>query len=578
MSHTTACLDWERRIVARESLIASPPLYPEVADEAWDVCGSFRLVELGSRTVSEMSLPWLRDFVKTVFGAEGPDGRRHINTFFLMVSKKNAKSTIAAAIMLGALIMNWRPKAELLILSPSKEIADNSYGPISSMIKADPELEELLKVQDYNRTVTHTVTGATLKVVAADSQAVSGKKASFVFVDELHEFGKKAKASNMLLEATGGLSSRPEGFVIYATTQSEEPPAGVFKTKLEYARKVRDGKIEDRKFLPVIYEFPQEMLKRKAHEDLTNAYVTNPNWGASVDIERIKQLHSEARESGEKEFKEFLAKHLNVEIGLNLQSDRWAGADFWEYPVDESITLESLLERCEVAVVGIDGGGLDDLLGLVVIGRTKEAETYFQPPHKDEFDRLVDGQQVTKKRWVFWAHAWAHRIVLDRRKEIAPRLLDFERAGDLTLVNTPGDDVEQVADLICRVRDAGLLPKEKAIGVDASGIGDIVDELITEDRGIAIEQIVAISQGYRLNGPIKTTERKVASAQLVHAGRPLMAWCVGNARIEDKGNAILVTKQASGKAKIDPLMAGFCAVSLMALNPAAQAAKSFWET
>jgi phage terminase large subunit-like protein len=52
----------------------------------------------------------------------------------------------------------------------------------------------------------------------------------------------------------------------------------------------------------------------------------------------------------------------------------------------------------------------------------------------------------------------------------------------------------------------------------------------------------------------------------------MMAWCVGNARIQDKGNAILVAKQASGKAKIDPLMAAFCAVSLMALNPAGAAA------
>jgi len=47
----------------------------------------------------------------------------------------------------------------------------------------------------------------------------------------------------------------------------------------------------------------------------------------------------------------------------------------------------------------------------------------------------------------------------------------------------------------------------------------------------------------------------------------MMNWCVSNARIEDKGNAILVTKAASGKAKIDPLMALFNAVSLMALNP-----------
>lgn len=551
MEWTTSCPDWEKRIVNRENLLPCDPLFPEVAADAWSICQEFILTDVMRQpTMGEATLPWMRQLIEVIFGAESPeDGRRHINEFFWLVSKKNAKSTGAAAIMLTALLMNWRQSAELLILSPTKEIADNSYKPIRDFIKADEELSALLKVQDYFRTITHLETGATLKVVAADSDTVSGKKASFVFVDELHEFGKQAKASNMLLEATGGLASRPEGFVIYATTQSAEPPAGVFKAKLDYARKVRDGLVVDRKFLPLIYEFPKAMLDAGAHMDLRNAYVTNPNWGASVDIERITQLHSQAKESGEQEFKEFLAKHLNVEIGLNLRSDRWAGADFWEKSADASLSdLDALLARCEVAVVGIDGGGLDDLLGLAVVGRERDTG-----------------------KWLMWCHAWAHEIVLERRKEIAPRLLDFQKQRDLTIVKRPGDDVQQVADVICRVRDSGLLPEEKGIGVDAAGIGDVVDELITDARGITMEQIVAISQGYRLNGAIKTTERKVAARELLHTDSAMMNWCVGNARIEDKGNAILITKSASGKAKIDPLMAGFNAVSLMALNPVGQA-------
>ncbi|WP_112177178.1 terminase large subunit [Paraburkholderia unamae] len=558
MEWSTACPDWETRIVRRESLIACPPLFPAVADEAWALCSEFRLTDvMGQPLLGEASLPWLRDFVQAVFGAEDPDtGRRHINEFMLMVSKKNAKSTIAAAIMLCALLMNWRQSAELLILSPTKEIADNSYKPIRDFIKADDELSAMLKVQDYFRTITHLDTGATLKVVAADSDTVSGKKASFVFVDELHEFGKQAKASNMLLEATGGLASRPEGFVIYATTQSAEPPAGVFKAKLDYARKVRDGRVADRKFLPVIYEFPQGMLKSKAHEDLNNAYVTNPNWGASVDIERITQLHSQAKEGGEQEFKEFLAKHLNVEIGLALRSDRWAGADFWEAAaLAPRVSLEELMARCEVIDFGIDGGGLDDLLGGAAVGRERGT-----------------------RNWLAWTHAWAHPSVLERRKEIAPRLLDFQRDGDLTIVQQIGDDVRDVADIVSTIYQAQLLDK---VGADPAGIGGVLDALA--EAGIPEDKVIGISQGWKLSGAIKTAERRLAAASgskvdgdnappdgvLMHGGQPMMAWCVGNARVVPVGNAVNITKQASGTGKIDPLMALFNAVTLMSLNPQA---------
>ena len=68
-------------------------------------------------------------------------------------------------------------------------------------------------------------------------------------------------------------------------------------------------------------------------------------------------------------------------------------------------------------------------------------------------------------------------------------------------------------------------------------------------------------------GSIKTTERKLAEGALHHGGARLMAWCVGNAKVEPKGNAVAITKQAAGWAKIDPLMSTFDAASLMALIP-----------
>jgi phage terminase large subunit-like protein len=203
------------------------------------------------------------------------------------------------------------------------------------------------------------------------------------------------------------------------------------------------------------------------------------------------------------------------------------------------LTLAELLDRSEVVDIGIDGGGLDDLLGLAVIGR----------------DKLT-------REWLLWTHAWAHPSVLARRKSEASRFRDFEKDGDLTIVRAIGDDVNEVAVICAQCEDSGLLDK---IGADPAGLGGILEALVAAE--IPEERIIGISQGWKMTGAIKTAERKLAEGVLIHGGQPMMNWCVGNAKIEPRGNAVIITKQAAGSAKIDPLMATFNAVTLMSLNP-----------
>lgn len=548
MEWSTACLDWEKRIVSGQPLVACPILYPDAAEYAVEkIFKELRIVDIvGRPKVGEITRDWVYDIARVFFGSlDEEENRRHIKEFFLLVSKKNTKSTIAAAIMMSVLLTNRRESAEFLLLAPTIEAANSAFKPCRDMVRVDDELDALCHVQEHIRTITHRTSMAQLKVVAAESDTVSGTKAAGVLIDELWAFGKKARASSMFTEATGGLMSRPEGFVIYLTTQSDEAPAGVFREKLMYARKVRDGVITDPQFLPVLYEFPQKMLDNKGYLNPENYYITNPNLGASVDVDYLNRIIKAAKEGGEESIQQVLSKHLNVEIGLALRSDRWVGADYWVACGDKSLTLESLIERSEVIDVGIDGGGLDDLLGLCVIGREKDTN-----------------------KWLVWTHAWAHPSVLERRKSEAPRFKDFEKEGTLTLVKHIGEDVDEAADIVERIQMADLLDK---VGVDPIGIGAILDEL--EDREIPKDKIVAVSQGWRLGGAIKTTERRLAEKTLVHSGQDLMSWCVGNARIEPRANSILITKQASGTAKIDPLMAALNAVSLMSLNPQAMTQK-----
>ncbi len=544
--------------MAGESLISFPPLFPDEAAESLTVYKALRLVDVyGHPTFGEAGRPWLFDFVSAIFGSldltkdSETNGRRLISEYFLLISKKNSKSTGAAGIMMTALIRNTRDSAEFLILAPTVECANCSFFPARDMVMADEELSDLFLVQDHYRAITHRTTKAVLKVVAANNESVGGKKATGILIDEAWQFGKMPNAENMLREACGGLASRPEGFVIWLSSQSDEAPAGVFKQKLDYARGVRDGRIDDNRFLPALYEFPKKILDEKSYLEPKYLGFTNPNLGASVDEEFILREFRKAENDGDVSMQGFLAKHLNVEMGLALRSQRWAGSDFWE-AAGGTMTLDLILEKSDVVEIGIDGGGLDDLLGLAVLGR-----------------------EVITGNWLLWTRAWANPIALERRKSEASKYRDFERDGDLIIVKEIGQDIRQAGDIVRKCEASGLLDR---IGVDQRGIGTIVDELEAGDEkgqgAIEHDRIVGIPQGWRLNGAIKTLERKVAEKTLVHGGQPLMAWCVGNAKVEPRGNAISITKQASGTGKIDPLMATFNCVALMAMNPDAKLKKS----
>lgn len=538
---STACPDWAERLRARESIIP-PPIFEEQAEQALAIFRQLKIVDApGSPTFGESCAEWVFDLVRSIFGAyDAESGRRLITEWFILIPKKNSKSTIAAGIMMTAVVLNWRQSAEFSVLAPTVEVANNAFAPARDMVQKDEELEVLMHVQTHIKTITHRESGAALKVLAADQNTVGGKKSVGTLVDELHLFGKMASSENMFREALGGLASRPEGFVIWLSTQSDEPPSGVFKQKLDYARDVRDGKILDPGFVPIIFEHPPEMVASGDCLKLENMALVNPNMGFSVDKAFLEREFMKAELAGGDSFRGFMAKHANVEIGLNLRSDRWAGADFW---MDQSkapgLTLDDLLDRSEVVDVGIDGGGLDDLLGLAVVGRDKET-----------------------REWLAWTHAWAHPSVLERRKREAARFNDFAKDGDLTLVKHMGDDVADVASICALIEARGLLDK---IGCDPAGLGGIVDALA--EAGLPEEKLIGVSQGWKLTGAIKTAERKLAEGVLVHGGQPLMAWCVGNAKVEPRGNAVIITKQAAGSAKIDPLMALFNAVTLLSLNP-----------
>lgn len=549
--------DWRERLAAGRTLMPTLPLDRREADRAVAIYNRLRLPDVpGQPTLGEASGDWFRELIAAIFGSMVGDARK-VSGAFVLVPKKNSKTTNGGALMLTALLMNQRPNAQFGLFGPTQEISELAYQAAAGMVEADPDLKKMFQVQDHLKKITIKAgpgKGSRLKIMTFDPKIATGGKYAGWLLDEAHLLGSEPKAAKVIGQLRGARTAIPEQFGVIITTQSDDRPAGVFADELTYARNVRDGRVATHTVLPLLYEFPSEVQTDEAQPwaDPAIWHQVLPNLGRSVSIDILKEEFATAKDKGGAELQRWASQHLNIEIGLALHADGWVGAGLWEAAVEPG-GLEDLIADCDVCVMGVDGGGLDDLMGVAVIGRERET-----------------------RRWRSWGHAWAHPVVFERRKDIAPRLRGFEASGDLTVCQEATQDIREIAALADRLNGLGLLPAENGVGLDPASIGALVDELVSV--GITEAQMSAVGQGWRLSPALWTLERKLSDRTFAPCDQALMAWSVANAKCVQRGNAVAVTKEQSGKAKIDPFVALLDAAMLMSRNPeAAGRGPSFWE-
>lgn len=521
----TAVPDWAERIKRGKSLAPRLPLFEEPAARGVAIFNRLRLPDVHGKPALETAAgDWFRDIVRCLFGSyDAVIRRRFIQEVFCLVPKKNSKTTNGAGLMLTAVLLSERPRAEFLLVAPTQEVADLAFAQAVGMVEADPVLVTKFHIQPHTKKLTYRATGAFLKVKSFDPKIVTGTKPAGILLDEVHVIAEAPDADRVIGQLRGGLVSQPEGFLVMITTQSERPPSGVFKAELAKARAVRDGKF-NAPVLPILYEFPPGVDWR----DPANWHMVLPNEGRSISIARLIPDYQGAIEAGEGELRRWASQHLDVEIGLALLSDHWPGSTFWQAHARPGLTLDAVLASCDTVAIGIDAGGPADWMGLVVLGR-----------------------EIETRHWLVWAKAWVHAIALERYKGEAQKWLDFEADGDLTIVQELGPDVDELVGIVCKVYATGLLCR---VGLDPAGSAKVLHEALMLDGELPEALFAGIGQGWHLVGIMRLVERRLASGTLWHSGSAMMNYCVGNARVVTRGNAALITKEAS-KGKIDPLMA-----------------------
>jgi len=551
-----ACPDWWEKIQAGQTPMPVIPLNDKRAAKALAFFNRLRLPDVaGNPPLSQACGEWFRDILVAFLASEDPiTKRRLVWELLCLVPKKNSKTTYVAALGLTALYMEDTTERQMLVVAPSQNISERCFGQAHGMIRLDPRLDAIFQVQDHLKRITRYKTQTKLDVKSFDTGIVTGEIPALTIIDEVHELGKKARGAAVMQQIRGGGITMEGGQVLMITTQSDAEPTGIWKTELKKARAIRAGKGGASPImLPVLYEFPPELQRDKEYwSDPRNWPPILPNLNRSIDQVRLLEDYENNGKVNLEAETIWVSQHLNIEIGVGQKTDAWAGAEFWAQGEVQTLTLEAILSRCDVIVVGIDGGGLDDLFGVSVLGRERETRDYLS-----------------------WSHAWCHTSVLERRQSIASRLTDFRDAGELTIVADAGDDIAEIKDLIENIRDRGLLG---AVAVDPAGLGEFVEAMTEIGVTVEAKTLVGAPQGYGMMNAIKTAERKLQNGSLRHAPSALMDWCVGNVKIEPTATAIRATKQNAGDAKIDPWAALMDAVWMMGRNPEAASGRSGWNT
>jgi len=553
-----ACTDWADRLANGLTPIADLPLDRKEADAALQLFGALRLPDvIGQPALRSAAGQWQNDVVAAIFGSvDSTTGARRVGEVFELVPKKNAKTTKAAAIALTYMLRNRRPHADMMIVAPTQKIAETAFEQAAGMIDAGLDIEgveeswlrDRLHVREHRKAIECRVTGAKLAIKSFDTKILTGSKPVLCLVDETHELGSVPYAHKVFRQIRGGMAPFPESCFIQITTQSDGRPQGIFQTELDYARKVRDGVITDRvKTLPVLYEFPDEVQtsEEQTWRDSKFWPWVTPNMSRSVHIETMKDDFARAEADGPDALRGWATQHLNVEVGKALHSDRWIGADFWPSAARADLGLEEILATSDVAVVGGDVGGLDDLFGAAVIGR-----------------------HAVTSVWQAWCRAYCCPIVWDRRKDIAAELDRFKDAGDLVECETLQGCVEAFVDDIDRVRNAGILALENGVGLDHWKSSLVEDEL--HRRNYPDLTLAGVGQGWKLAGPAQLVAARLQAGTMVHSGQGLMLFSVENAKVDERGENQMISKARAGYAKIDPLIALLNAAMLMSMGPSVQ--------
>ena len=233
-------------------------------------------------------LPWQQEIIGKLFGTVKKDGTRQYRTVYCEVPKKNGKSELAAGVALRLLFADSEPGAEIYSAAADREQASIVFHVAAEMVRMNKKLGQRCKVLDSTKRIIHN-NGNIYRVLSADVHTKHGFNTHGVIFDELHAQPTR-ELWDVLTQGAGDARRQP---VVFAITTAGYDRHSICWEIHEYARKVREGLIKDKTFLPVL--FGAEENDDWADESIWQK--VNPSLGVTIEVERVREHCKRAQDN-----------------------------------------------------------------------------------------------------------------------------------------------------------------------------------------------------------------------------------------------------------------------------------------
>jgi len=456
---------------------------------------------------------WEKALLQTAYGFKMIDsGLRRFNEVILLISRKNGKTTFVAGIDLAEFFLS-RGGVDIVCASNTTEQANILFEEINNMREQSPALSKETRSKKNIYHIYSPKTKNKIKKLSAQSRNKDGYNIEVGCIDEVHEM-TDSKVYDAIKQSQ---STKKEPLIFIITTEGTTV-GGFLDNKLDYARKMLKGEIQDSRVLPWLYT--QDSTK-EIYEDPLTWQKSNPSLGVVKLNNYLKDVMNKSKHDLSTRVT-MLCKDFNIK-----QADSGSWLSFDDLNNEDKYSIDDL--RDSYAIGGVDLSSTTDLTAAVLVIQKHDSSIKYVISHffmpSEVVEKRIKEDNVPYDIWI--------------------------KKGFVTLTEGNQNDFSLVTQWFMKmIQTYGIRPLW--VGYDPWNSQYWIKEM--EDLGFNMEKV---RQGiYSLSEPMKIMEADLKNNFVNFNNNPIMKWCLANtqAKVDLNGN-IQPSKLNSKYKRIDGTVA-----------------------